>query len=55
MKASNYCYECLQKLAYQAAELAANDERAKARAIEESLKILHDDFSTGLCIHCCRH
>jgi len=45
MKASDYCYECLQKLAYQAAELAANDEQAKARAIEESLKILHDDFS----------
>jgi hypothetical protein len=46
MKASNYCYECLKKLANQAAELAANDERAKARAIEESLKILHDNFST---------
>ena len=46
MKASNYCYECLKKLANQAAELAANDKQAKARAIEESLKILHDDFST---------
>jgi len=46
MKASNYCYECLQKLAYQAAELATNDEKAKARAMEESLKILRDDFST---------
>jgi uncharacterized protein with ATP-grasp and redox domains len=46
MKASNYCYECLQKLANQAANLAAHDEGAKARAAEGSLKILHDDFST---------
>lgn len=45
MKACNYCYECLQKLAYQAAELATKDEQARAGAIEESLKILHDDFS----------
>jgi uncharacterized protein with ATP-grasp and redox domains len=45
MKASKYCYECLQKLAYQAAGLATNDEPAKARAIEEGLKILHDNFS----------
>jgi uncharacterized protein with ATP-grasp and redox domains len=45
MKASNYCYECLQKLAKQAAELATNDERAKARALSESLEILRDDFS----------
>lgn len=45
MKACNYCYECLQKLAYQAAELATHDEQARARAIEDSLKILHDDFS----------
>jgi len=45
MKASGYCYECLQKLAKQAAELATNDERAKARALSESLKILRDNFS----------
>jgi damage-control phosphatase, subfamily I len=45
MKASNYCYECLQKLAYQAAGLAANEEQVKTPAIEESLKILQDDFS----------
>ncbi len=45
MKASKYCYECLQRLAYQAAELAANNEPDKARAIEESLKILRDGFS----------
>jgi len=45
MKASKYCYECLQKLAYQAAGLATNDEPAKARAVGEGLKILGDDFS----------
>jgi uncharacterized protein with ATP-grasp and redox domains len=47
MKASKDCYECLQKLAYQAAGLATNDEPAKAGAIEESLKILDDNFSLG--------
>src|SRR4030042_1545679 len=45
MKASDYCYECLQKLANQAAELATSDEPVKARAIAEGLKILNDDFS----------
>ena len=47
MKASNNCYECLQRLAYQAAELATDDEQAKARAVGESLKILRDNFSLG--------
>ena len=46
MKATKYCYECLQKLACQAAELASDDEPTKARATEESLKILQDNFST---------
>jgi uncharacterized protein with ATP-grasp and redox domains len=45
MKASGYCYECLEKLAKQAAELATDDEQAKAKTIEESLKILKEDFS----------
>jgi uncharacterized protein with ATP-grasp and redox domains len=45
MKATEYCYECLRKLACQAAELGTNNEQVKARAIEESLKILHDSFS----------
>jgi uncharacterized protein with ATP-grasp and redox domains len=45
MKASGNCYECLQKLANQAAELATDNEQAKARAIEESLKVLQDNFS----------
>jgi uncharacterized protein with ATP-grasp and redox domains len=45
MKATEYCYDCLRKLACQAAELGTNNEQVKARAIEESLKILHDSFS----------
>ncbi len=45
MKASKDCYECLQRLAYQAAELATNDEQTKAGAIEESLRLLREGFS----------
>ncbi|MCJ7514849.1 MAG: ARMT1-like domain-containing protein, partial [Dehalococcoidia bacterium] len=45
MKACNYCYECLQKLVFQAADLATKDEPIRAKAVEEGLKILHDDFS----------
>lgn len=45
MKASKYCYECLQKLACQAAEMAGDDELTKARATDESLKVLNDNFS----------
>jgi len=45
MKASKSCYECLQRVAYQAAGLATNDEPAKARAIEKGLEIVDDNFS----------
>jgi uncharacterized protein with ATP-grasp and redox domains len=45
MKTTEYCYDCLRKLACQAAELGTNSEQVKARAVEESLKILHDSFS----------
>jgi uncharacterized protein with ATP-grasp and redox domains len=45
MKVSKDCYECLQRLVYQAAELATDDEPAKARAVGDGLKILGDDFS----------
>src|SRR4030065_2440039 len=45
MKVSKDCYECLQRLVYQAAELATDDEPAKARAAGDGLKILGDDFS----------
>ena len=46
MKAAQECYECLQRLARQAADLATKDERIKMRAIEEGLKVLERDFST---------
>ena len=45
MKVSKDCYECLERLAYQAAGLATNDEQIKARATEESLEVLKDNFS----------
>lgn len=45
MKASKDCYECLGRLAYQAAGLATNDEQIRARAIERGLKVLRDEFS----------
>ena len=45
MKVARDCHGCLQRLAFQAVELATSDERIKARAIEESLKILERDFS----------
>ncbi len=45
MKLTKECYGCLQRLAYQAAGLATNDEHIKARAIEESLKVINDNFS----------
>ncbi|MBN2463476.1 MAG: DUF89 family protein [Dehalococcoidia bacterium] len=47
MKASTHCYECLQKLACQAADLASNDEPTKTRATDKGLKILRDNFSLG--------
>ena len=45
MKASKDCYECLERLAYQAAGLATNDGQIRARAIEKGLKVLRDEFS----------
>jgi uncharacterized protein with ATP-grasp and redox domains len=45
MKATEYCYDCLRKLACQAAELGTGNEQTKARAIEKSIKLLHDNFS----------
>ena len=45
MKASKDCYGCLQRLAYQAARLATNDEQTRASAVEGSLKVLRHDFS----------
>ena len=46
MKAVNYCYECLSRLAQQAAELSTHDELTRSTALDQSLKILKDNFST---------
>lgn len=45
MKATKDCYDCLQRLVYQAAELATGDGQVRARAIEEGLKTLKENFS----------
>lgn len=45
MKVSSACYECLRKLAHQAAELATKDEHLRARVLERSLGMLRDNFS----------
>ena len=45
MKASKVCYECLHRLIIQAATLATDDLRLRARAIQKSLDILKADFS----------
>ena len=45
MKVSPECYQCLQRLVYQAAELATEDERLKSLAIAEGLKVVEEQFS----------
>ena len=45
MKVSAECYQCLQRLVYQAAELATSDERLKSLAIAEGLKVVEGWFS----------
>ncbi len=45
MKASKDCYECLQRLAYQAARLATSHEQVRSKAIEKGLKTLKENFS----------
>ncbi len=47
MKARRDCHECLQRLVYQAAKLADNNEQIRERAIKEGLKILEENFSTN--------
>jgi len=46
MKAVDICYPCLCRLAKQAATLATDDERLRAKAIEAGLKVVDDNFST---------
>ena len=45
MKMAKDCYACLQRLVYQAAGLATEDEQLKLRAINEGLKVLEENFS----------
>lgn len=45
MKATAECRECLQRLTYQAAELATDNNQLKTRALKEGLKIIDDRFS----------
>ena len=45
MKAAKDCYPCLQRLVYQAAGLATEDEQLKLRAVNEGLKVLEENFS----------
>ena len=46
MKAVNYCYECLSKLALQAVELGVDSQSVRDKALNKSLQILEDNFST---------
>jgi uncharacterized protein with ATP-grasp and redox domains len=46
MKAVNYCYECLSKLALQAVELGVDSQSVRDKALSKSLQILEDNFST---------
>ena len=46
MKAAEQCYECLKRLAHQAASLATKDERLQSAAVAEGERVLRDNFST---------
>ena len=45
MKTTIDCYPCLQRLVYQAAQLATADKELQARAVREGLKVLEKNFS----------
>ena len=45
MKLSRDCYQCLQRLVYQAAELATGDKQTSVRAVEAGLRVIDDNFS----------
>lgn len=47
MKATKECYPCLANLVRQAAELATDDPRLRVKAIDQGLKLLGRQFSTG--------
>ncbi len=45
MKLARTCYDCLGKLACQAAELATDDDEVRARAVTEGMKVLEANFA----------
>jgi len=45
MKTTKDCYSCLQRLIYQAAQLATGDKGLKTKAVREGLKPLEQNFS----------
>jgi len=45
MKIVSECYECLQRLARQVAELSTDDDGLRAKALETVLKVVEDNFS----------
>ncbi len=45
MKIAKDCYECLQRLVYQASSLATEDVNIRQAAIDKGLKVLEDNFS----------
>ena len=45
MKIASECYECLQRLARQAAELSTDDHGLRSRAAAEGLRIVDENFS----------
>jgi len=47
MKATKECYPCLANLVRQAAELATDDPRLMAKAVDQGLKLLGREFSTA--------
>jgi damage-control phosphatase, subfamily I len=47
MKATKECYPCLANLVRQAAELATDDYGLRVKAIEQGMKLLGREFSTG--------
>lgn len=46
MKAAGDCYQCLRRLACQAAELATEDSELRSKAIREALQIIDRHFSS---------
>lgn len=45
MKLAPDCYQCLQRLVHQAADLATGDVSLRQKAIEEATKVLDSEFS----------